>query len=282
MKCPFGNKKVLLLFPKEALSRSSFLKKRTKKLFNALILRRTGSTALLAILLSGCGALQRLSEVGSPPAMTPTSDPTRDPNWRPMTMPMPSPQPAQATENSLWRSGSRAFFKDQRAAQVGDIVTVVVNTVDSAALTNNTTADRKGSQNLGVPGLFGLEAALSKALPKGTDLTKLLNTTTAGTAEGTASIARNETVQLRVAGVITQVLPNGNLVVSGRQEMRVNSELRELVISGVIRPQDIASDNTVQHDRMAEARISYGGRGQLTDVQTARWGQQIIDVASPF
>jgi flagellar L-ring protein precursor FlgH len=250
--------------------------------FSATIGRRALLSGAAVLLLSGCGTLQRLSEVGSPPPMTPTTDPTHDPKWRPVTMPMPGPEPTQATANSLWRGGSRAFFKDQRAAQVGDIVTVVVNTVDSAALTNNTTADRKASQNLGVPGLFGLEATLKRALPSGTDLTNLLSTSTAGVNQGTASIARNETVQLRVAGVITQVLPNGNLVVSGHQEMRVNSELRELVISGVIRPQDIASDNTVQHDRMAEARISYGGRGQLTDVQTARWGQQVIDLASPF
>ena len=236
----------------------------------------------LMLLLSGCGTLQRLAEVGSPPVMTPTSDPTRAPGYRPLTMPMPSPEPVLASENSLWRNGSRAFFKDQRAAQVGDVVTVVVNTTDSAAVANATTADRAGSQNLGVPGLFGLESWLQKALPKGTNLNTLLSTTTAGAAQGTGKIARNESVQLRIGATITQVLPNGNLAVAGRQEMRVNSELRELIISGVIRPQDIASDNTVQHDRMAEARISYGGRGQLTDVQSARWGQQIIDVASPF
>jgi flagellar L-ring protein precursor FlgH len=236
----------------------------------------------LLALLSGCGTLERLSEVGSPPRMTPTADPTRDPAYRPVTMPMPSPEPAQASENSLWRNGSRAFFKDQRAAQVGDIVTVVVNTTDSAAVANATVANRTGSQSLGVPGLFGLQSALSKALPKGTDLSTLLSTTTAGVAQGTGTIARNEAVQLRIGATITQVLPNGNLALAGHQEMRVNSELRELVISGVIRPQDIASDNTVQHDRVAEARISYGGRGQLTDVQTARWGQQVIDLASPF
>jgi flagellar L-ring protein precursor FlgH len=236
----------------------------------------------LILLLPGCGVLQRLSEAGSPPPMTPSSDPTKDPAWRPITMPMPRPEAAEAENNSLWRSGSRAFFKDQRAAQVGDIVTVVVNTTDSAALTNDTEANRAGSQSLGVPGLFGLQSALQRSLPKGTDLTQLLSTTTAGANKGTATIARNETVALRIAGVITQVLPNGNLVVSGHQQMRVNSELRELTISGVIRPQDIASDNTVQHDRMAEARISYGGRGQLTDVQTARYGQQILDVLSPF
>jgi flagellar L-ring protein precursor FlgH len=99
---------------------------------------------------------------------------------------------------------------------------------------------------------------------------------------GAATLKRNETVALRLAGVITQVLPNGNLVVSASQELRVNSELRQLQVTGVVRPQDIASDNTVMHDRMAEARISYGGRGQETDVQTPRWGQQVLDILMPF
>jgi flagellar L-ring protein precursor FlgH len=214
--------------------------------------------------------------------MTPITDPTRAPDWRPITMPMPTPQPAMATANSLWRPGSRAFFKDQRAAQVGDIVTVVVNIGDSAVLKNETTATRADSQNLGAPDLFGLQSAISKALPKGVDLTNLLSTNSAGSQVGVGDLTRNETVQLRVAGEITQVLPNGNLVVAGKQEVRINSELRELQLSGVIRPQDIASDNTVQHDRMAEARISYGGRGQFTDMQTAHYGQQLLDVISPF
>lgn len=226
--------------------------------------------------------MQRLAEVGRPPAMTPISDPTRDPDWRPVSMPMPRTDPALTTANSLWRPGARAFFKDQRAAQVGDVVTVVVNIGDNAVLNNATTATRTGSQALGVPDLFGLQSSLSKRLPAGTDLTKLVNTNTAGSAVGTGTITRNESVQLRVAGEITQVLPNGNLAVVGRQEVRINSELRELEISGIIRPQDILSDNTVPHDRMAEARISYGGRGQLTDVQTPRYGQQILDIISPF
>jgi flagellar L-ring protein precursor FlgH len=234
------------------------------------------------LLLPGCGVLTRLSEIGAPPVMAPVADPTQDPDYRPMTWPAPRSQQISAGANSLWRPGSRAFFKDQRASQVGDVLTVVVSIIDSAVLNNGTTATRTGSQLVGVPGLFGLEAALSKALPSGTDLTKLLSTNTAGSAVGTGNITRGETVQLRVAGEITQVLPNGNLAVSGKQEVRINSELRELLISGIIRPQDIASDNTVQHDRMAEARISYGGRGQLTDVQTARYGQQAADILSPF
>jgi flagellar L-ring protein precursor FlgH len=246
------------------------------------VVRTLALLVSVSLLLPSCAAFRRLDEVGAPPAMTPASDPTRDANWRPITLPMPRPQYADSTPNSLWRPGSHAFFNDPRAAQVGDIITVVVNIVDSAVVNNATSAVRAGAQALAVPDLFGLQTALSRVLPSGTDLTKLVSTTTNGSAAGVGTITRGETVQLRVAAVITQVLPNGNLALAGRQEVRVNSELRELLLSGVIRPQDIMADNTVLHDRMAEARISYGGRGQLTDVQTARYGQQILDIVSPF
>jgi flagellar L-ring protein precursor FlgH len=232
--------------------------------------------------LSGCSALQHLSAVGKPPAMTATSDPTADPKYRPVSMPMPRAEPIQGEPASLWRSGSRAFFKDQRAAQVGDIVTVLVNTTDTADVENASTETKNGSETMGMPNMFGLEASLPKLLGKAVNASTLVSANSASTAGGTGIIKRNETVTLRLAGVITQVLPNGNLVVAARQEMEVNSELRELRVSGVIRPQDIASDNTVSHDRMAEARISYGGRGQLTDVQTPRYGQQVLDILLPF
>ena len=237
-------------------------------------------TVLLA--LGACGAAQQLSEIGKPPAMTATADPTADPKYRPVTMPMPRAEPIQAEPASLWRNGSRAFFKDQRAAQVGDIVTVLVNTTDTADVENASTETKNGSETMGMPNMFGLEASLPKLLGKAVNASSLVSANSASTAGGTGVIKRNETVTLRLAGVITQMLPNGNLVVAARQEMEVNSELRELRVSGVIRPQDIASDNTVSHDRMAEARISYGGRGQLTDVQTPRYGQQVLDILLPF
>ncbi len=250
------------------------------------MVRRAGSRTMRAALwlgtalaLSGCGALSKLSEVGRPPALSPTSDPTRDPAWRPVSMPMPRPELAPVQVNSLWRSGSRAFFKDQRAAQVGDILTVLVNIADTAALANATGTTRTGSEAVGIPNLGGLE---TKAAAVGVDPKNLLNTNSTNANTGTGTITRNETVTLRLAGVVTQVLPNGNLVVTARQEVRVNSELRQLQVSGVVRPQDIASDNTVVHDRMAEARIGYGGRGTLTDLQTPRYGQQIMDILLPF
>jgi flagellar L-ring protein precursor FlgH len=233
----------------------------------------------LALLLSGCGTLTRLSEVGRPPEMTPTSDPTKDPKWRPISLPMPARQPPPNEPDALWRSGSRAFFKDQRAAQVGDVITIVVNMSDAATLNNATSATRTSGESAGMPNIFGMEALLPKNI---VDPSKLLSVSSGNNNVGTGQIQRNEKVTLSLAGVVTQVLPNGNLVVAARQEFRVNNELRELQVSGVIRPQDIASDNTVQHDRMAEARIEYGGRGQLSDIQAPRWGQQVMDIVLPF
>jgi flagellar L-ring protein FlgH len=211
--------------------------------------------------------------------MTPTADPTKEPTWRPVSMPMPARVPTPNEANALWRSGSRAFFKDQRAAQVGDIVTVLVNMNDNANLKNVTSADRTSAESAGMPEFFGMQKLLPKTI---VDPAKLMSISSNNNTTGNGQIQRNEAVTLRLAGIVTQVLPNGNLVVAARQEFRVNSELRELQVTGVIRPQDIASDNTVQHDRMAEARIAYGGRGQLTDVQTARWGQQVMDILLPF
>ena len=236
---------------------------------------------LATALLSGCGSLSKLSEVGRPPEMTPTSDPTKDPSWRPVSMPMPAREATPIEANSLWRPGSRAFFKDQRAASVGDIVTVLVNITDAADLKNQSSQGRTGSEGMGIPNLFGFEAQIPKILANAV-ASDLVSINSTGNATGTGAIKRNETVTLRLAGVVTQVLPNGNLVVAARQEVRVNSELRELQVSGVIRPQDIASDNTVRHERMAEARIAYGGRGQLTNMQTPRYGQQVIDILLPF
>jgi flagellar L-ring protein precursor FlgH len=236
-------------------------------------------TALCAAPLAGCGSLTRLSEVGRPPAMTPTADPTKEATWRPVSMPMPARETPSNEPNALWRQGSRAFFKDQRAAQVGDVVTIVVNMNDTANLKNVTSATRSSAESAGLANLFGLESILPKTIA---DPSKLVNASSGNNNTGTGQIQRNEAVTLRLAGVVTQVLPNGNLVVAARQEFRVNSELRELKVTGVIRPQDIASDNTVLHDRMAEARIEYGGRGQLTGVQSPRWGQQMMDILLPF
>jgi len=234
---------------------------------------------LACLLLAGCGSLSRLSEVGRAPAMTPTADPTKDATWRPVTMPMPAREPTPNEANALWRSGSRAFFKDQRAAMVGDIITILVAMNDTANLKNATTTARTSSETGSLAQFFGMQSRLPPSIP---DPAKILDVGSTNANGGSGQIQRNEAVTIRLAGVVTQVLPNGNLVVSARQEFLVNHELRELQVTGVIRPQDIASNNTVLHDRMAEARIAYGGRGELTEVNHTRWGQQLMDILLPF
>jgi flagellar L-ring protein precursor FlgH len=150
---------------------------------------------------------------------------------------------------------------------------------DTANMKNVTATTRSSAESAGMPQFFGMQTLLPKTI---VDPSKLLSVSSGNNNNGAGQIQRNEAVTVRLAGVVTQVLPNGNLVVAARQEFRVDSELRELLVTGVIRPEDIASDNTVPHDRMAEARISYGGRGQVTEVQRARWGQQLMDILLPF
>jgi flagellar L-ring protein precursor FlgH len=236
-------------------------------------------TLLLVPLLGACG---RLAELGREPALAGLDNPAADPSWRPVSMPMPASQVAAGSANSLWRPGSRTFLRDQRAAAPGDLVTVLVAIQDQAQLSNETEREREGSDTFGIPRLLGLESSVTRVLPNTVDPARLVQASGAQTTSGTGSIRRNETVQLRVAATVMQVLPNGNLVVSGRQQVRVNSELRDLSVAGIIRPQDIASDNTVRHDRLAEARIAYGGRGTISDVQRPRYGQEILDIILPF
>jgi flagellar L-ring protein FlgH len=242
-------------------------------------MKRLVASALACVLLAGCGSLSRISEVGRAPAMTPTADPTKDPTWRPVTMPMPAREPTPNEVNALWRPGSRAFFKDQRAAQVGDIVTILVSMNDNANVQNATTTSRTSGQTGSLASFFGLQTRLPPSI---SDPSKILNVGSTTNNAGTGQIQRSEAVTIQLAGVVTQVLPNGNLVVSARQEFRVNQELRELQVTGVLRPQDIASDNTVLSERLAEARISYGGRGELTEVQHTPWGQQLLNILLPF
>ncbi|MBY0509041.1 MAG: flagellar basal body L-ring protein FlgH, partial [Rhodospirillaceae bacterium] len=185
------------------------------------------------------------------------------------------PQILEPAANSLWRPGARAFFKDQRAKQVGDVMTVVVNIQNERAqLSAETQRSRQSGENASVTNFLGI-GAIESATPK-------VGATGDSTFNGSGSVDRSETISIRLAAIVLQILPNGNLAVSGRQEVRVNGDLRELQVAGVIRPEDIRSDNTISWDKIAEARISYGGRGTITDVQQPRYGQQIFDIVFPF
>ncbi|TCZ53682.1 flagellar basal body L-ring protein FlgH [Roseicella aquatilis] len=233
------------------------------------------------LLLPACDNFRRLGEIGKTPDLAPLSSPSADPAWRTVSMPMPPPPPAPTEAASLWR-GSRTFLRDQRAAQVGDLVTVLVGIEDRAQLENSTARSRNNSEAMGIPHLLGLDSSIARVAPPHIDPSNMVDLSSANSSVGAGSIKRNEAVTLRVATTVMQTLSNGNLVVAGRQQVRVNAELRDLQVSGIIRPQDIASDNTVRHDRLAEARIAYGGRGTVSDVQMPRYGQQFLDVVLPF
>ena len=190
-----------------------------------------------------------------------------------------APQPASA--NSLWRSGARAFFFDQRASKVGDILTVLITINDNANIQNQTAASRTGANTSGITNLFGLESTLGKVLPH-TFGPSTLNTNSSLANSGTGTITRQDQINLTIAAVVTRVLPNGNLVIQGRQEVKTNQDLRELTVAGIVRPEDITSANTINHTQIAEARIDYGGRGDLAAVQKTPAGTALLQRFSPF
>ncbi len=240
------------------------------------------AVSAIAVALSGCNALNRLAEVGAEPPMTTIQNPTKSPKYRPVTMPMPRARPVAHQPNSLWRAGSRAFFKDQRAAYVGDILTVLIEIADKAEISNTTTRSQENTEDASVNAFFGYETSLSQVLPEQIDPGNLLDIDSVTSNEGAGTIERDETIELKIAAVVTQLLPNGNLVIQGRQEVRVNYEVRDLQIAGIIRPEDITSSNTVSYEKIAEARIAYGGRGHISDIQQPRYGTQLIDILFPF
>ena len=249
-------------------------------------MKKLVSVVVAASLLSGCGTLDRLKSVGKAPAMSPAEDyaappyepsiASRDPARQRGAVPGTPAAQVQAPSVSLFRAGAGELFHDQRASRIGDILTVDINISDKAEFGNSTSRSRNGSESMGIGALLGLE----KILPGNPGQAVDASSTSASGGQGRTS--RSETINMKMAAIVTEVLPNGNLLIRGRQEMRVNFELRELIVTGIVRPQDIGNGNTIQHTKIAEARISYGGRGQLTDVQQARWGQQIYEALFPF
>jgi len=186
-----------------------------------------------------------------------------------------------ASANSLWRNGSRNFFNDQRAAKVGDILQVSVQIADTAQLANETVANRTSSAQAGFSNLFGLETILLHALP-GLSTSNLINSSSALASDGKGSVNRSETINTVISAVITSVLPNGNLTIEGDQEVLVNNEMRRVAIAGIVRPQDITSTNTISNSQIAQARIEYGGKGQLTRIQKSPTANDLAAQYSPF
>jgi len=181
--------------------------------------------------------------------------------------------------NSFWQDTSIDLFRDPRAMRVGDVVTVKISIRDKASFDNTSERSRDSKRNLNFDGAYELNYPFAKGKGDG----KIDANVNSGTStKGQGAITRSESIELLVAAVVSDVLPNGNLIISGTQEVRVNFELRVLSVAGVVRPRDIATDNTISYDKIAEARISYGGRGRLTEVQQPGWGHQLVDILSPF
>ncbi|MHA7772949.1 flagellar basal body L-ring protein FlgH [Roseibium sp. M-1] len=228
--------------------------------------------SLGAVVLAGCAG--QLEDVGREPEMSPVG--------YGLAVQQPAAYPvstfSQGTVkdyNSLWASGRDNFFADPRAKKVGDVLTVTIQINDRANLDNS--SNRRRTSDLGVGGTLDTDwdgVSSGGSADFGLD--------SGSGSRGSGSIDRSEEIQLSVAAVVTDRLPNGNLVIAGSQEVRVNFEMRILQIAGIVRPRDIQANNTIPYDKIAEARVSYGGRGRISEVQQPGWGQQIYDIVTPF
>jgi flagellar L-ring protein precursor FlgH len=230
----------------------------------------------LLLLLAGCG-VGRVQDIGKEPPLSPVGAGLRASK---LVVPnQPAPAVTYARGNSFWQDTSADLFRDPRAMKAGDVVTVKIAIKDKASLDNTSERSRDNKNKFALDTKWDLNLPLLKGKQEGT-IDSALDSKRSTKGEG--AITRSESIELLVAAVVTGVLPNGNLVISGTQEVRVNFEVRVLTVEGIVRPRDISTENSVSYEKIAEARISYGGRGQMTDVQQPPWGQQFIDLLSPF
>lgn len=239
-------------------------------------MRTAFALTLVAPLLAGC--FQTITEINRAPPLSPVGTGIVPDNS--VVGPMPVTPPSYVTKASLWQDGAANIFRDARAAKVGDVVTVKISINDQAVFNNSTNVSRLSDVEMNITNTANLtwnkglnQQSTGQFDPKVESTSK---------TQGQGAIARSETIMLSIGAVVTCVLPNGNLIVSGRQEVLVNFELRELIIAGIIQPGDISADNSISYDKIAEARISYGGRGRAMEVQQPGWGQQLYNKLSPF
>jgi flagellar L-ring protein FlgH len=233
------------------------------------------AVALLAgVSLSACSAVDRIKNIGEAPKL----DAVGNPAGTKIVSEIPKPQPIMHVDNSLWQPGSQSFFHDPRAMHIGDVITVNVTVADTAKLDNTTSRSRTNSDDANLTNFFGLE----NALPSSMNPASLVKMGSDNSNVGAGSIQRDETINMTLAALVAQVLPNGNLVIDGHQQVRVNNELRDMRLSGIVRREDITQDNTVNLSQIAEARVTYGGQGTMSDVQQPRYGSQLFDILMPW
>ncbi|MFN3207683.1 MAG: flagellar basal body L-ring protein FlgH [Roseovarius sp.] len=243
-----------------------------------MILKNSLYLALICT-VAACG---RMDHFGKPPSFTPAEDTEESRARYDPGLPLVAVPDRPVDRASLWSGGQRSLLGDRRAIKRGDILTVVIEIDDEAQISNSTSRSRNGSEDLGIPDLFGIPQRIDEKLPEGASMADAVGINSSSSSGGDGSVSRREELTLRIAASVTQVLPNGVLQIQGSQEVRVNFELRELLVDGFVRPEDISRQNEITYDKIASARISYGGRGQITDVQQPRYGQQALDMILPF
>ncbi len=235
--------------------------------------------AMLMLAVSGCS---RADHIGRAPKFSPSNDGPQHDAMVYASLPRDLPSESTIDRASLWDGGRQSLLGDRRAMNRGDILTVVIEIDEKAEISNSTARSRSGSESLGIPDLFGIPERINQSITDGASLDTAVSLDSASQSKGDGSVKRKEKLTLRVAATITEVLPNGVLAIEGSQEVRVNFELRELLVTGYVRPADISRQNEITYDKIASARISYGGRGQISDMQQPRIGQQVLDAVLPF
>ncbi|MCF8510057.1 MAG: flagellar basal body L-ring protein FlgH [Rhodobacteraceae bacterium] len=234
---------------------------------------------ILLLFVTACG---RLEEVGRAPEFSQLEGSYQHHAMYSAPLPEDVAPETPTDGSSLWTAQRSSLFGDRRAAHRGDILTVVIEIDDKAEISNSSGRSRAGTESMGMPSLFGIPQRLDESLPEGASMADAVSTNGASSYKGSGNVSRNEKLTLRVAATVVEELANGVLRIEGQQEVRVNFEMRELVVSGYVRPVDISRQNEITYDKIAGARISYGGRGQITDVQQPRYGQQVADILLPF
>ena len=218
--------------------------------------------------------MDRIENIGQAPSLAAVGNPA----GQQIVAQIPPSAPIVHPNNSLWQPGAQNFFRDPRASKVGDVITVNVSVSDAAKLSNTSSRSRTNKDNASLDNLFGLESVMPSAMTP----SSLVKMGSDMSNTGTGAVARSESINLTLAALVAQVMPNGNLVIDGHQQVRVNNELRDLRVSGIVRREDISQANTIGLTQIAEARISYGGKGLINDVQQPRYGSQLIDIIMPW
>ncbi|MDQ2065295.1 flagellar basal body L-ring protein FlgH [Xinfangfangia sp. CPCC 101601] len=233
----------------------------------------------LSLMLAGCGDL---SQVGKTPDFSPLEGGYQHHSLYSAKLPLSADSDTPGEASSLWSGQNTSLLGDRRAAQRGDILTVVVQIDDKAEISNSSDRSRSGAISMGMPHMLGIPQRLDGALPEGASMAEAARTKSSTSFDGEGRVSRKEKLTLRIAATVVEELPNGVLRIEGQQEVRVNNELRELIVTGYVRPADISRQNEITYDKIAGARVSYGGRGQITEVQQPAYGQQIADIVLPF